>query len=172
MGEGFIPAHGGYKDLLSYQKALIVYDATYCFCERFMDKRDRTVDQMIQGARSGKQNILEGSQASGTSKETELKLVNVARSSLEELLEDYRDFLRTPASSCGTRIAKKRRMSANSARRKIGPMRPTGPISRRARRKWSPTSWSALSTRPTTFSISKSASSRKRSSKKAASVNE
>jgi four helix bundle suffix protein len=94
MGEGFIPAHGGYKDLLYYQKALIVYDATYCFCERFMDKRDRTVDQMIQGARSGKQNILEGSQASGTSKETELKLVNVARSSLEELLEDYRDFLR------------------------------------------------------------------------------
>lgn len=95
MSEGFIPAHGGYEDLLSFQKARIVYDATYCFCERFMDKRDRTVDQMIQGARSGKQNILEGSQASGTSKETELKLVNVARSSLEELLEDYEDFLRT-----------------------------------------------------------------------------
>jgi len=71
-----------------------VYDATVCFCGRFLDKRDRTVDQMVQAARSGKQNILEASQASGTSKETEIKLVNVARASLEELLEDYRDFLR------------------------------------------------------------------------------
>jgi four helix bundle suffix protein len=71
-----------------------VYDATVKFCERFLHKRDRTVDQMVQAARSGKQNILEGSQASGTSKEAEIKLVNVARASLEELLEDYRDFLR------------------------------------------------------------------------------
>jgi four helix bundle suffix protein len=95
MNEGFIPPHGGYEDLLSFQKARIVYDATVCFCKRFVEKRDRTFDQMVQAARSGKQNILEGSQASGTSKEMELKLVNVARSSLEELLEDYRDFLRT-----------------------------------------------------------------------------
>lgn len=73
----------------------MVFDATFRFCGRFIDKYDRTRDQMVQGARSGKQNILEGSQASGTSKETELKLVNVARSSLEELLEDYQDFLRT-----------------------------------------------------------------------------
>lgn len=93
--DGFIPPHGGYEGLLSYQKALAVYDATVRFCERFMDRRDRTVDQMTQAARSGKQNIVEGSLASGTSKETEIKLMNVARASLEELLEDYRDFLRT-----------------------------------------------------------------------------
>ncbi len=92
--DGFIPAHGGYQELLSYQKALVVYQATLHFCDRFIDKRSRTHDQMVQAARSGKQNILEGSQASGTSKETELKLTNVARASLEELLEDYRDFLR------------------------------------------------------------------------------
>lgn len=94
MPQNFIPPHGGYEELLSFQKARIVYDATVCFCERFLNKRDRTVDQMVQAARSGKQNILEGSQASGTSKEAEIKLVNVARASLEELLEDYRDFLR------------------------------------------------------------------------------
>ncbi len=91
----FIPAHGGYQDLLAFQMSRIVYDGTVRFCERFLGKRDRTVDQMVQAARSGKQNILEGSQASGTSKETELKLVNVARASLEELLEDYQDYLRT-----------------------------------------------------------------------------
>lgn len=92
--QNFIPPHGGYEDLLSFQKARIVYDGTVRFCERFLEKRDRTVDQMVQAARSGKQNILEGSKASGTSKEAEIKLVNVARASLEELLEDYRDFLR------------------------------------------------------------------------------
>jgi four helix bundle suffix protein len=94
MAERIIPPHGGYKDLRSFQKAQIVFDATVYFCRRFIDKRDRTYDQMIQAARSGKQNIVEGSQASGTSKEMELKLTNVARSSQEELLEDYRDFLR------------------------------------------------------------------------------
>jgi four helix bundle suffix protein len=93
--EGFIPPHGGYENLLSFQKARIVYDATVCFCERFLEKRNRTYDQMVQAARSGKQNILEGCQVSGTSKEGEIKLINVARASLEELLEDYRDFLRT-----------------------------------------------------------------------------
>ncbi len=92
--EGFIPAHGGYESLKAFQKARIVYDGTVCFCRRFMDKRDRTIDQMVQAARSGKQNILEGSQASGTSKEMEIKLVNVARASQEELLEDYKDYLR------------------------------------------------------------------------------
>lgn len=92
--EGFIPPHGGYEQLHSFQKARIVYDGTVKFCERFVDLRSRTHDQMVQAARSGKQNILEGSQASGTSKETEIKLTNVARASLEELLEDYRDFLR------------------------------------------------------------------------------
>jgi four helix bundle protein len=95
MTEGFIPPHGGYKKLLSYRKAEIVYDATVYFCARFLDKRDRTYDQMFQAARSGKQNIVEGSMASATSKESEIKLTNVARASLEELLTDYRDFLRT-----------------------------------------------------------------------------
>jgi four helix bundle suffix protein len=94
MPRPFIPAHGGYKNLLSYQKAEIVYDATVYFCDRFIDRRSRTHDQMIQAARSGKQNIIEGSMASATSKEMEIKLTNVARASLEELLADYRDFLR------------------------------------------------------------------------------
>jgi four helix bundle suffix protein len=90
----FIPPHGGYEDLLSFQKARIVYDGTVWFCKHYLERRDRTNDQMVQAARSGKQNILEGSAASGTSKATEIKLTNVARASLEELLEDYRDFLR------------------------------------------------------------------------------
>lgn len=94
MPSTFLPKHGGYQRLLSYQKAEIVYDATVYFCERFIDRRSRTHDQMIQAARSGKQNIVEGSMASGTSKETEIKLTGVARASLEELLADYRDFLR------------------------------------------------------------------------------
>lgn len=94
MTERFIPPHGGYESLLSFQKARIVYDATVWFCGRYLQRGDRTNDQMIQAARSGKQNILEGSQASGTSKKTEIKLTNVARASLEELLEDYRDYLR------------------------------------------------------------------------------
>jgi four helix bundle protein len=94
MSERFIPPHGGYQKLLSYQKAEIVYDATVFFCDRFVDARSRTRDQMVQAARSGKQNIIEGSMASGTSKEAEIKLTNVARASLEELLADYRDFLR------------------------------------------------------------------------------
>ena len=92
--KGFIPPHGNYRELLSYQKAELVYDITFRFCHKFLPKGDRTTDQMIQAARSGKQNILEGSEASGTSKETELKLTNVARASLEELLKDYEDYLR------------------------------------------------------------------------------
>jgi len=92
--KGFIPPHGGYVGLLAYKKALVVFQGTCRFCERFLEKRDRTVDQMVQAARSGKQNIVEASKISGTSKEAELKLLNVSRSSLEELLEDYSDFLR------------------------------------------------------------------------------
>src|SRR5438094_8099362 len=91
---GFIPPHGNYQALLSYQKAEIVYDLTYRFCQRFLNRGDRTIDQMVQAARSGKQNIAEGSTASGTSKEMEIKLTNVARASLEELLVDYHDYLR------------------------------------------------------------------------------
>src|SRR5882672_2147796 len=92
--QGFLPPRGNYSELLSFQKAEIVYDITFRFCHKFLAKGDRTIDQMIQSARSGKKNILEGSKASITSKETEIKLTNVARASLEELLDDYRDFLR------------------------------------------------------------------------------
>jgi len=89
-----IPKHGGYRKLKSFQVAQLVYDLTVRFCDRYLDRRSRTVDQMVQAARSGVQNIAEGSMASGTSKKTELKLTNVARASLEELLLDYEDFLR------------------------------------------------------------------------------
>jgi four helix bundle suffix protein len=92
---GFIPTHGGDRNLFSYQKAEIIYDGTVYFTNRFFSKYDRTVGQMVQAARSGKQNIAEGSMASATSKETEIKLTNVARASLEELQIDYEDFLRT-----------------------------------------------------------------------------
>lgn len=91
---GFIPPHGNYRKLLSYRKAEVVYDITHRFCKRFLSRGDRTIDQMVQAARSGKQNIVEGSAASGTSKEMEIKLVGVARASLEELLTDYHDYLR------------------------------------------------------------------------------
>ena len=94
MDNGFIPPHGHYQELLSYKKSAIVYSATVKFCERFISIKDRTYDQMVQAARSGKQNIIEGSKASGTSKETEIKLTNVARASLEELLEDYKDYIK------------------------------------------------------------------------------
>jgi four helix bundle suffix protein len=85
---------GGYRELRSFQIATIIYDATYWFCERFLEPRSRMSDQMVQAARSGRQNIAEGSRASATSSQTELRLMNVARSSLEELLLDYEDFLR------------------------------------------------------------------------------
>lgn len=85
---------GGYRKTASFQTATIIYDSTYWFCEKFLDPRSRTVDQMVQAARSGRQNIAEGSRASATSSQTELRLLNVARSSLEELLLDYEDFLR------------------------------------------------------------------------------
>jgi four helix bundle suffix protein len=89
-----IPPHGGYRELQSYQMAEIVFDGTVAFCDRLIDRRSRTHDQMVQAARSGKQNIAEGSMASGTSKKFELKLIGVARASLEELLIDFQDYLR------------------------------------------------------------------------------
>jgi four helix bundle suffix protein len=92
--EPLIPKHGGYRRLKTFQLAQLVYDATVRFCNRYIDKRSRTHDQMVQAARSGQQNIAEGSQASGTSKKTELKLTSVARASLEELRLDYEDFVR------------------------------------------------------------------------------
>ena len=91
---GRIRASGGYRGLTTFQTSTIIYDATVWFCEKFVDRRSRTVDQMVQAARSGRQNIAEGSRASATSSQTELRLVNVARASLEELLLDYEDFLR------------------------------------------------------------------------------
>lgn len=90
----FLPKTGNYRELLSYRKSEIIYDFTFRFCERFLNRGDRTIDQMVQAARSGKQNIAEGSKASVTSTETEIKLTNVARASLEELLIDYQDYLR------------------------------------------------------------------------------
>ena len=89
-----LPPRGDYQTLLSYQKSEVIYQITYRFCEKHLKKGDRTIDQMVQAARSGKQNIVEGSKAATTSKEMEIKLTNVARASLEELLEDYRDFLK------------------------------------------------------------------------------
>ena len=94
MPQNFLPKHGGYRNLKSFQVAQLCYDVTVRFCDRYIEKRSRTHDQMVQAARSGTQNIAEGSIASGTSKKMELKLTNVARASLEELRLDYEDFLR------------------------------------------------------------------------------
>jgi four helix bundle protein len=93
--DGFIPKHGGYRKLVTYRKAEIIYDATFCFTGRYFSTFDRAIDQMVQAARSGKQNIAEASMASATSKQTEIRLTNVARESLEELKIDYEDFLRS-----------------------------------------------------------------------------
>lgn len=95
MPEKLIRPSGNYRKLLSYQKTEVIYEMTYFFCHRFLERGDRTVDQMVQAARSGKQNIIEGCAASATSAKTEIKLVNVAKASLQELLEDYTDYLRT-----------------------------------------------------------------------------
>ena len=112
--DDLIQPHGGYRRLRSFQTAQIVYDATVAFCGRFVDKRSRTRDQMVQAARSGVQNVAEGSMASATSKKMELKLTGVARASLEELLLDYEDFLRQR----GLRIWDKDSAEALAVRRK------------------------------------------------------
>lgn len=96
MGEILLP-HGNYQELESYRNSVVIFDATADFCARFLTRGDRTTDQMVQAARSGKQNIVEGCMAAGVSTETEIKLLGVARASFEELLEDYRDYLRTHA---------------------------------------------------------------------------
>lgn len=90
-----IPNIGNYKDFIAYKKADCIYQITYFFCNRYLGKGDRTVDQMIQASRSGKQNIIEGKAAASTSAKTEIKLINVAKASLQELLEDYEDYLKT-----------------------------------------------------------------------------
>jgi four helix bundle suffix protein len=92
--ERLLPPRGDYRTLLSFAKAEVIYDITFRFAHKFLSRGDRTIDQMIQSARSGKKNILEGSKAALTSKETEIKLTNVGHASLEELLDDYRDYLR------------------------------------------------------------------------------
>ena len=93
--EKLIRPSGNYRKLLSYQKTEVIYEMTFYFCSNYLQKGDRTIDQMVQAARSGKQNIIEGCAASATSAKTEIKLVNVAKASLQELLEDYIDYLRT-----------------------------------------------------------------------------
>ena len=95
MSEKLIRPAGNYRKLLSYQKTEVIYEMTYYFCHNYLQRGDRTIDQMVQAARSGKQNIIEGCAASATSAKTEIKLINVAKASLQELLEDYLDFLRT-----------------------------------------------------------------------------
>jgi four helix bundle suffix protein len=93
--QSFLPKHGNYQELKAFQKAEVVYDLTVRFTRKYLGRGDRTIDQMVQAARSGKKNLLEGSKASRTSKEMEIKLTNVARASLEELLDDYLDYLRS-----------------------------------------------------------------------------
>ena len=164
----FLPPHGNYRELLSYQKAEIIYDLTFRFTKRFLERGDRTIDQMRQAARSGKQNILEGSKASVTSKETELKLTNVARASLEELLSDCEDYLRTRDQPIWAKTPAKLSMSAALAISPLSPMSPIARSSNRAHPPSSPTAPSVSFTRPTTFSTNKSAASKKIFSKKAA----
>ena len=120
--ESLIPPHGGYRHLKSFQVAQLLYDVTVRFCDRYIDPRSRTHDQMVQAARSGVQNIAEGSQASGASKKTELKLTNVARASLEELKLDYEDFLRQRGLPLWERNDPRRQHLV--AKRKIGLLRP------------------------------------------------
>jgi four helix bundle protein len=160
-GQSMIPPHGNYAELLSYQKAEVVYDLTFRFCERFLKKGDRTIDQMVQAARSGKQNIAEASKASGTSKETEIKLTNVARASLEELLLDYKDFLRVRDFIIWEKTSKEALYAASSAASPISPLSRIGLMQNPAPPKSWPTLRSASSTRPTIYSTSKSAGSKK-----------
>lgn len=113
---GFLPQKGNYRKLLTYRKAECIYDITYYFAHKFLERGDRTVDQMVQAARSGKQNIAEGCAASTTSSETEIKLVNVAKASLQELLIDFEDYLRvrnlTKWSSDSEKFCRTRRICA------------------------------------------------------------
>ncbi len=137
--DSLIPPHGGYRKLKSFQSAEIVHDATVAFCDRFIDKHSRTHDQMVQAARSGKQNIAEGSQDSGTSRKIEFNLVGVARAVWRNSCSITRTFCVSVACRSGTRIIRTRRRSASWRGSPIGPMRPTGSISRRLPPKSPPT---------------------------------
>lgn len=112
-----IPPRGDYQTLLSFQKAEVIYDITFRFANKYLSRGDRTIDQMIQSARSGKQNILEGSKAGTTSKEMEIKLTNVGRASLEELLRDYLDFLRVRDLTLWDKDSKEARFVRNLGRK-------------------------------------------------------
>lgn len=125
MGKILLP-RGNYSGLLSFQKAEVIYDLTFRFCHKFLEKGDRTVDQMVQAARSGKKNILEGNKAAVTSTETELKLTNVARASLEELLDDYRDYLRARGLAIWAKDSKQA-LYGRALGRKHRPYRSDGP---------------------------------------------
>lgn len=140
---------GGYRELRSFRTSTLIYDGTVAFCERFVDRRSRLVDQMVQAARSGRQNIAEGSRASATSSQTELRLVNVARASLDELLLDYEDFLRQRGLRLWASAMVRRSKCAQSAAGwgfvicRIRPIRPIEPHTRAgsiiAIPRWSPT---------------------------------
>src|SRR2546423_15140519 len=133
--EGFIPPHGGYEKLFSYTKSQIIYDATVRFCDRFINIKSRTHDQMVQAARSGNKNIAEGSRISGTSKEAEVKLTNVARASLEELLGDYKDYLRQHGLKLWDKIPRKHSTCASWAKRTTFPTKTFARSLKPARRK-------------------------------------
>ncbi len=113
--DSLLPSHGGYRKLKSFQVAQLTYDVTVRFCNQYIDKRSRTHDQMVQAARSGVQNIAEGSTVSGTSKKNELKLTNVARASLEELRLDYEDYLRQRGLPSGSAVTRAVRSCFNGA---------------------------------------------------------
>jgi len=168
--EGFLPAGGNYRELLSYRKAEVIYDFTHRFCERFLKRGDRTIDQMVQAARSGEQNIAEGSKASKTSTEAELKLTNGARASLEELLLDYEDFLRTRGHLIWPKDSREALYVRRLGRKPDESFETYGPFSKTGRRRCWPTSPSVSSTRRTTSSTARSGPWRGTSSKKAASA--
>ena len=168
---GFLPKTGNYQELLSYRKAEVIYDFTFRFCEQFLKRGDRTIDQMVQAARSGKQNIAEGSKASVTSTETELKLTNVARQVSKNSSSTTKTSSASATSRSGIKTPARPSMSANSANPPANPSKLTAPFSKSARPQPSPTSPSASSIKPTTSSTNKSAGSKKTSSKLAASAN-
>jgi hypothetical protein len=135
---GFLPPSGNYRDLLSFRKAETIYDFTFRFTEKCFRLGDRTVDQMVQSARSGKQNIAECGKASTTSSEIELKLVNVARASLEELLLDDQDYLRVRDHTLWDKTAKRPFTFARWGVRRMSPMKPIVPLWRPGRRRRPP----------------------------------
>jgi hypothetical protein len=165
--DGFIPPHGGYENLLSFQKAKIVFDGTVFFCRRFLEKRDRTVDQMVQAARSGKQNIVEGSLASATSKEAEIKRLMWRERAWANSLKITTTFCVCATCGSGKRIAVRLLLRAGWARAQMCRMRPIRSISRpahRSRGQYSRLSHSPdqLSARPATSTAREKLSARRR----------